>query len=122
VAEVPRPDPQDRAGNYIWSQTEEAKQWARAQHSYPVSIAADGSFRVEDIEAGTYLLTITLRIPDPVRPTGPSKTCEITKEFTIGEIPGGRSDTPLDLGTLTIQITSTTLDAAATWEVLCRAS
>ncbi len=50
------------------------------------------------------------------------KTCQITKEFTIGEMPGGRSDTPMDLGTLTIQITSTTLDAAATWEVLYRAS
>jgi hypothetical protein len=105
VPDPPRPDPRDLAGNYMWSQTEEAKQWARAQRSYPVAIAADGSFRVEDIEAGTYLLTITSRIPDPGRPGGPSKTYEVTKEFTIGEMPSGRSDTPLDLGALTIQIT-----------------
>lgn len=122
VPEVSRPDPQDRAGNYVWSQTEAAQNWARAQRSYPVAIAADGSFRVEDIEAGAYVLTISLRIPNPAQPTGLGKTGQITKEFTIGEMPGGRSDTPMDLGTLTIQITSTTLDAAATWEVLYRAS
>jgi beta-lactamase regulating signal transducer with metallopeptidase domain len=115
VPEVPRPDGQDRAGFHVWSQTEEAKQWARAQRSYPVTIAADGSFRVEDIEAGTYVLTITLRIPDPAKPTGPGKIGEVTKEFTIGEMPGGRSDTPMDLGTLTIQITSAILNSSAPW-------
>jgi hypothetical protein len=104
VPEVPRPDPQDRAGNYVWSQTDEAKSWVRSQRSYPVTIAADGSFRVEDIEAGAYVLTISLRIPNPAQPTSLGKTGQITKEFTIGDMPGGRSDTPMDLGTLTIQI------------------
>jgi len=106
VPEVLRPESGDRAGFHAWSQTEEAKKWARAQHSHPVAIAADGSFRVEDVEPGTYVLNVTLRIPNPAQPVGPSRSFQITKEFVIGEMAGGRSDTPQDLGTLTIQITS----------------
>jgi beta-lactamase regulating signal transducer with metallopeptidase domain/protocatechuate 3,4-dioxygenase beta subunit len=104
VPDVPQPDPRDVVAYPKWSQTEEAKQWGRAQHSYPVAIASDGSFRVDDIEVGTYVLTITLRILDPAQPIAPSKTYTLAKEFTVGEIPGGRSDNSMDLGTLTLQI------------------
>jgi len=64
---------------------------ARGFYQFPVN--ADGSFRVEDIPAGHYKLSIRLRGIGHFR-----------HEFSVPEMVGGRSDKPLDLGTHTVTL------------------
>jgi hypothetical protein len=59
-----------------------------------VEFVADGTFRIEDVPPGTYELK--LRRPGTLDYAG-------TIRVTFPDIPGGRSDRPLDLGTLTVQ-------------------
>ena len=69
---------------------------------YPFAINGDGSFRVEDLPAGDYRLTVIavdLQATDSDLEIG-----RVEREFTIQEIPGGRSDEPLDLGTLELKL------------------
>ena len=64
------------------------------RRSYPVEFAADGSYRVEDVPAGKYLLKIQMAgFPDNT----------LRREVIVPEIPGGRTDSPLNLGTMTIR-------------------
>jgi hypothetical protein len=102
---APAPSPQDRSAYNAWLQSEERKNQMRSQRNYAFVVAPDGSFRVEDIPAGTYILRISVVIIDPSQPSVRSAPQIITKEFIILEMVGGRSDKPLDLGTLTMQIT-----------------
>jgi hypothetical protein len=54
--------------------------------------ARDGSFRIEDVLPGTY----TLHIQTPELMT-------VTREVVVPDIPGGRTDVPLNIGVLTIR-------------------
>jgi len=67
------------------------------------TMEADGSFRAEAIPAGDYMLSYKLRAPgsDPYTGT-PIGTVE--HPFTVPPIKGGRSDTPLSLGTLDLEL------------------
>ncbi len=70
-----------------------------------VKLEADGSFRVEDVEAGTYELSIMLSEPprDPYRPgIGHDFLATARREVVVPPMPGGRSDEPLDLGTIPV--------------------
>jgi hypothetical protein len=69
----------------------------------PATIAADGSFRCDDVPAGDYEVVVQVYepLPDPrihggglLAFTGPKRT------FNVPPMPGGRSDEPLDLGSL----------------------
>jgi 5-hydroxyisourate hydrolase-like protein (transthyretin family) len=103
VPEIRMPDRSDRAAYRAWRQTEEGKNSLRSQHVYAVAVAEDGSFRAEDIPAGAYVLSVSVIVRDPSRPTQPSHA-EATREFVVPEMRGGRSDTPLDLGAITVQV------------------
>jgi protein involved in polysaccharide export with SLBB domain len=68
------------------------------------NLNSDGSFRVEDVPAGTYVLEASVYQPPP---DGDSRKINFEKivgtvkvEFVVPPIPGGRSDEPLDLGDL----------------------
>ena len=63
--------------------------------AYTVRVRADGSFRIEDVVPASYRLMISVR-------TG--LTGHATHTFSIPEIPGGRSDKPLDVGTLELEV------------------
>lgn len=76
----------------------------RSPVRYPFRLRPDGSFRVEDVPAGTYELRVTATEPPPagsfyVRGKSMGTLRETIK---IPEMPGGRSDEPLDVGTLEI--------------------
>ncbi len=50
------------------------------------------------------ILTFNLRMPNPSRTVPPPPSVTITGEIVVPDMPGGRSDTPLDLGTIVLQI------------------
>ncbi len=79
-----------------WARTDEAKNRARAAREYGLTISTDGAFRAEDVLAGIYILTFTLR-------TAAGRQ-ELTQEIIVPETPAGRSDAPLDLGAITLQV------------------
>jgi hypothetical protein len=59
----------------------------------------DGSFRIEDVAAGTYELLIELnKRPTDGRGYGHELLATIRREVVVPQMPGGRSDEVLDLG------------------------
>jgi hypothetical protein len=68
----------------------------------------DGSFRIEDMPAGKYMLSVQLFKPadDGERRGFGTPLANLTYQFSVPEIHGGRSDQPLDLGTVALQIPS----------------
>jgi hypothetical protein len=69
---------------------------------FPFKLNADGSFRVEDVPEGEYDLSINVQQRPADRSTLDQATtlATVRETVTVPAIPGGRSDAPLDLGTL----------------------
>jgi hypothetical protein len=63
--------------------------------THTIRVRPDGSFRIEDVVPGSYGLMVSTR-------TG--LTGHASLRFSMPEIPGGRSDEPLDVGTLTLKL------------------
>lgn len=85
---VTQPPDSMPVGAQIWSPT-----------IIPVSVSADGSFRADDVLAGKYnlvLLSIENARGSPVA----EATAQANMTVIVPEMSGGRSDQPLDLGTL----------------------
>jgi len=85
-----------------WRQTPAGKAFfqecERAMHAtYPVKVEPDGSFRIDDVTAGTYEWAVF-----PMeRAERDRHTWSVTPNTVIvPEIPGGRSDQPLGIGEL----------------------
>jgi beta-lactamase regulating signal transducer with metallopeptidase domain/protocatechuate 3,4-dioxygenase beta subunit len=96
--------PANPAALQDYYENEEVRTRMRAERSYAVAVGPDGSFRAEDIPSGTYILTVSL-IPSDTQAGGPTRPDDRpTREIVIPEIPGGRSDDPLDLGIITLQL------------------
>jgi protocatechuate 3,4-dioxygenase beta subunit len=76
-----------------------------ARGGYTIKLEADGSFRVEDVEAGTYDLLIMVNEP-PRDPFGVGLGHDVLatarRELVVPPIAGGRSDEPLDLGAIPV--------------------
>jgi hypothetical protein len=99
-------DEQTRAKwNQQWQQSPEVKAFENErenQKRYLVAVRPDGTFRADDVTAGEYELGVSL-VDRDTREPGPMTTKTLatgSRDFTIGEIPGGRSDEPLDLGSV----------------------
>ncbi|MGD0767949.1 MAG: carboxypeptidase regulatory-like domain-containing protein [Tepidisphaeraceae bacterium] len=86
-----------------WMKTDAGKAYAANQQkafanmrNFPFSVSPDGSFRVDDVPAGDYQLSINIQQTNNQngfgQPIGMGSA-----EFTIPEMPGGRSDEPLQL-------------------------
>lgn len=64
----------------------------------------DGTFRIEDVPAGKYKLQINMsEASAPTQPPG-KPIGWVMHEFEVPKMPGGRSDEPLDIGTLKIEM------------------
>lgn len=86
-----------------WIEREDVQARTRSERSYSLKFDTDGSFRTEDIPAGMYVLGVSAQ-PSDAPATGVSRAYErFLKEIVVPEIPGGRSDTPLDLGVIKFQ-------------------
>jgi hypothetical protein len=89
-----------------YRQTEQ-KYWRQNQGTckrYGLLMAADGSFRGYDIPAGRYVLSLRLEPKPEGQERQPRRRLGVFEfEVTVPEMPGGRSDEPLDIGTLPIR-------------------
>jgi beta-lactamase regulating signal transducer with metallopeptidase domain len=97
-----------------WLASDEGKAWQKQQeahnaliyamHRYAASIDPDGSFRLDDIPAGEYELTVRLQ----AAPAGGERFAQtvigtLRHVFTVPKMDGGRFDQPLDLGELVLE-------------------
>ncbi len=68
------------------------------------TVAADGSFRLDDITSGTWTLRAQLRGPRKEGQWGEGDAIgTATFDFTVPEIPGGVTDDPQNIGTVTVE-------------------
>jgi peroxiredoxin len=88
-----------------WLKSDEGKAYRLAYRGYDFVIEPDGTFRIEDVVAGTYRLLVRLRDdPDDRRGGLGDMLARAEHQFTIEEMPGGCSDEPLDLGEMELTI------------------
>ncbi|HET6427530.1 MAG TPA: carboxypeptidase-like regulatory domain-containing protein, partial [Phycisphaerae bacterium] len=76
-----------------WMHTPAGRAYVLATRSYGGGVNADGTFRIEDVPPGRYVVTVSAGEPLP-----PGMWLSARREFVVAEIPTGRSDQPLDLG------------------------
>ena len=71
-----------------------------------LKVTEDGSFRVDDVPAGTYRLTtwLTSLAVFELNAASGRRIANLEHFFTVPEMPGGRSDEPFDLGTVTVSL------------------
>jgi hypothetical protein len=75
--------------------------------TFTFKVEPDGSFRIEDIEADSYELQLRMnnRPVDPSEgPLGTQTIATARREVVVPPMPGGRSDEPLDLGTIPVTV------------------
>jgi hypothetical protein len=72
-------------------------------HSYALTVAADGTFRADDVVPDIY--TLTLQFADE-RPRLKLSAKGKRDAVVVPEIPGGRSDEPLDIGQVELPLIS----------------
>jgi protocatechuate 3,4-dioxygenase beta subunit len=69
---------------------------------FPFNVRPDGAFRVEDVPAGKYRLSVRLAAP----PSGNKPVFKLLgqalRPFEVPDMPRGRSDEPLDLGSIAL--------------------
>ncbi len=69
------------------------------------TIEKSGAFRVEDVLAGNYNLNVAVHGPADGRIGGAGTLIgRMKKALTVPEMPGGRSNEPLDLGTIRVKL------------------
>lgn len=100
----------------LWWGSPEGRDYRDRRVALSVGLAADGTFRLDDVPPGDYRLAVDVNAESPREP-GPFG--RINLAFTVPPIPGGRSDEPLDLGPLRLRprVTLKVGDAAPAFEV-----
>jgi beta-lactamase regulating signal transducer with metallopeptidase domain len=96
-----------------WEATPEGQAWRRLMDSthdrrmfstqYYANVSRDGTFRIEDVSAEDYALNLELEAVNPRRTVESRSIGIVRHRFIVPEIPDGRSNEPLDLGTLKLQ-------------------
>ncbi len=89
-----------------WQRSPEGRAYASGRVAAYVPLAPDGSFRLDDVPTGDYLVTVDVNQRDYGREPGPFLT--IARTVAVPPLPGGRSDQALDLGPLPLRPRATT--------------
>ncbi len=66
-------------------------------------MGADGSFRFDDVPPRRVSTTVAVPIPSQ-RPSTHVRSFAASREVTVPEMPGLRSDQPLELGTMELKL------------------
>ncbi len=82
-----------------WLATAEGEAYSSSECTFDTNVRPDGGFRIEDVPAGKYRLRAEMREPG----TYGQELASIDTEIIVPKIPGGRSDAPLDLGSLELK-------------------
>jgi hypothetical protein len=86
---------------YVRSQSNEGP-----YRSLGMTVEKDGSFRIDDVPAGSYTLYFMAFSPPAAARTYRGELVgRLTHSFTVGQMEGGRSDEPLDVGVLDLLVT-----------------
>lgn len=87
-----------------WLQSDEGKKAIRHQNGYGFFLDEDGHFLIDDVEAGPYELSIRLiEYVEGKRIYEFPLVGTVEYEFDVPEMEGGRSDDPLNLGTVSMK-------------------
>lgn len=91
-----------------WRETDEGKAYMKKAEEinakrkyYNASVSADNTFRAEDMPAGDYVVSATITKKRVGNNWNWEPLANASYKFTVPEIPGGVSDEPLDIGTVT---------------------
>lgn len=77
------------------------EQQLAARRSFTMKVGSDGKFRTDDVPAGVYQVIVVLNgVSHNELRMGGQALATATTQFTVPEIPGGRSDEPLDIGVI----------------------
>jgi hypothetical protein len=111
---IPYPDGLDQREKQEWyknwSKTEEGRlYWESWWHNkdcrhFVFAINKDGTFRIEDVPSGKYDLTVYIEELQPASGKPPREIAYFGDVINVPEIPGGRSDEPLDIGALELKL------------------
>ncbi len=75
--------------------------YLEGDRQFAVAIRPDGTFRIEDVPAGRYVLTLPFR--ESVGDGSSGRLAFARADVEVPEIPGGRSDEPLDIGPIPLE-------------------
>ncbi len=71
------------------------------ERQYALALGSDGAFRIEDVPSGRYIL----RLPFDDRTQGYRSSRAFARaDVVVPEIPAGRSDKPLDIGAIPLEV------------------
>ena len=70
---------------------------------YSVLVGSDGSFRIEDVEPGEYIISFTLSHPAPGPTPAPTPSRGVSKAVVVPAAVGS-DDLPIDLGTIVMTV------------------
>ncbi len=88
-----------------WWKSDVGKAHSKARRSYILTVESDGRFRAEDVPAGEY--TLEAYINNPVK-GDPGEWGDligrVSMEIVVPPMDGGRSDEPLDIGLVSVEV------------------
>ncbi len=89
--------------DYLKEHTSDIEKSSRHVYKqYRFGIDQDGSFRIEDVTAGKYGWSLAIQAPQSRGVT--DILAHASTRFDVPEMEGGRSDEPLDLGTIPLKV------------------
>jgi beta-lactamase regulating signal transducer with metallopeptidase domain len=103
--------PASEAARAFWL-SPEGRARQRAARTYLAVFEEDGSFRIDDVPAGTYRLQLSIFAPERSAPVGrgaldtAGQAYSLEREVVVKSLAEDRSDEPLDLGVLELKATS----------------
>ena len=94
-------DEQWRAWWNIFRESPQGWAYLMGDRQFAVAVGSDGSFRIEDVPSGRYVLKLAFR--QSLGDDSSALVASARAELEVPEMPGGRSDTPLDMGPIPLE-------------------